>query len=168
MNALLLWAGQNTIAAFLLAVLVFVVTRAWRHPPVVHLLWLLVLLKLVAPPIVPVSWPGAAPPAAAHFDQASSVVADSSNNNINDTGSEFVADEIVVHEPAVPMHACDTNCGGEAARHRRSGRDMVTRRSASDRRAVAWRRGRLWACRGAEDHAIRAALARYAPRLAAH
>ncbi len=106
MNARLLWAGQNTIAAFLLAVLVFVVTRAWRHPPVVHLLWLLVLLKLVAPPIVPVSWPGVAPPAAAHFDQASSVVADSSsNNNINDTGNEFVADEIVVHEPAVPMHA---------------------------------------------------------------
>jgi hypothetical protein len=31
---------------------VYGLSRAWRHPPVAHLLWLLVLLKLVAPPVV--------------------------------------------------------------------------------------------------------------------
>jgi len=49
-NALLLLAAQNTLVALLLAFLVYGLTRVWRIPPLAHLLWLLVLLKLVAPP----------------------------------------------------------------------------------------------------------------------
>ncbi len=56
MNDLLLLAAQNTAVALVFAVLVFGLTRVWRNPPVAHLLWLLVLLKLVAPPFVRVDW----------------------------------------------------------------------------------------------------------------
>ncbi|HEY1785973.1 MAG TPA: M56 family metallopeptidase, partial [Pirellulales bacterium] len=53
MNHLFLLAAQNTVVALLLAVFVYGLTRLWRNPPAAHLLWLLVLLKLVAPPILP-------------------------------------------------------------------------------------------------------------------
>jgi beta-lactamase regulating signal transducer with metallopeptidase domain len=56
MNDLLEFAAHNTIAAFLLALVVAGVTRVWRHPPVAHVLWLLVLLRLVMPPLLAVEW----------------------------------------------------------------------------------------------------------------
>jgi beta-lactamase regulating signal transducer with metallopeptidase domain len=61
MNNLLGLAAHNTVAALLLALLVSGLSRVWRNPPVIHVLWLLVLLKLVAPPVVRVDcsmlWP---------------------------------------------------------------------------------------------------------------
>jgi hypothetical protein len=52
MNNLLVLAAHNTVVALVFFTVVFGLTRIWRNPPVAHLLWLLLLLKLVAPPIV--------------------------------------------------------------------------------------------------------------------
>jgi beta-lactamase regulating signal transducer with metallopeptidase domain len=56
MNNLFLFAAHNSVVAFMLALVLIGVTRFWRNPPVAHLLWLLILLKLVAPPILPFEW----------------------------------------------------------------------------------------------------------------
>jgi beta-lactamase regulating signal transducer with metallopeptidase domain/biopolymer transport protein ExbD len=59
MPSFLYLALSNAVLATLLAALVAVVTRFCRRPSVRHALWLLVLLKLITPPIVPlaVTWP---------------------------------------------------------------------------------------------------------------
>jgi beta-lactamase regulating signal transducer with metallopeptidase domain len=62
-DELLVFFARNTAAALILAVFVYGVTRVWRNPPVVHVLWLLVLLKLVAPPLMRVDWRSLVPPA---------------------------------------------------------------------------------------------------------
>lgn len=106
MNGLILWAGQNTIAALILALLVYGVTRVWRHPPTAHLLWLLVLLKLVAPPLWPVSWP-------THSSREMAVIAhpsrqspagiakvDSSAGSRDGVADQDVAGDIVADTPA--------------------------------------------------------------------
>ena len=56
MNDVFLFAAHNTVVAFLFALFVYGLTRVWRNPPVAHVLWLLVLLKLVAPPVLPIGW----------------------------------------------------------------------------------------------------------------
>jgi beta-lactamase regulating signal transducer with metallopeptidase domain len=56
MNDLFLLAAENTLVALVLAALVYGLTRIWRNPPVAHLLWLLVLVKLVAPPVFRLDW----------------------------------------------------------------------------------------------------------------
>ena len=50
---------SDTILAGSLALIALSVTRLWRNPRLAHALWLLVLAKLVTPPIfhVPVAWP---------------------------------------------------------------------------------------------------------------
>jgi bla regulator protein BlaR1 len=48
---------SNAVAAAVLAVLVAIVGRVWRRPALIHGLWLIVMLKLVTPPVVPVSLP---------------------------------------------------------------------------------------------------------------
>jgi beta-lactamase regulating signal transducer with metallopeptidase domain len=55
-EALLSFFAQNTLGALILALCIYAVTRVWRNPPVVHVLWLLVLIKLAAPPLVGVYW----------------------------------------------------------------------------------------------------------------
>lgn len=50
-------AIANAIVAGLLAVIVAIVARLYRNPPVVHALWLLVLIKLVTPPLFEVPLP---------------------------------------------------------------------------------------------------------------
>lgn len=63
MTGLLSLAIQNTAVATVLAIFVLAVTRVWRNPPLAHLLWLLVLLKLVTPPIMSVRvFPAVSPP----------------------------------------------------------------------------------------------------------
>ncbi len=52
MNDIFALAAQNTVVAFVLALFAYGLTRVWHNPPVAHLLWLLVLVKLVAPPII--------------------------------------------------------------------------------------------------------------------
>jgi hypothetical protein len=44
----------NAVMAAVLAVLAAAVGRVWRKPALRHALWLLVLLKLVTPPLLPV------------------------------------------------------------------------------------------------------------------
>lgn len=48
---------SNAAMATVLAAIVLLVTRYWRRPPVVYWLWLLVLLKLVTPPVAFLSIP---------------------------------------------------------------------------------------------------------------
>ena len=66
MNELFLWAAHNSIVALVLAIFVSGVTPVPRNPPVAHVLWLLVLLRLVAPPVVRVD---ASAPSAACSEQ---------------------------------------------------------------------------------------------------
>jgi beta-lactamase regulating signal transducer with metallopeptidase domain len=56
MNDLFWFAAHNTVAALIFALFVSGLTRVWRNPPVAHVLWLLVLLKLMAPPLLCVDW----------------------------------------------------------------------------------------------------------------
>jgi beta-lactamase regulating signal transducer with metallopeptidase domain len=61
MTAILEIAASNVILSALLAVVAIAATRVWRSPQLAHGLWLLVLLKLITPPLVsvspPASWP---------------------------------------------------------------------------------------------------------------
>ncbi len=50
-------AAHNCLSAAVLAAIVFALARVWRRPPVLHALWVLVLLKLVTPPMVHVGLP---------------------------------------------------------------------------------------------------------------
>ena len=66
MDDLFVFAAHNTAVALVFVLFVYGLTRVWRNPPVAHLLWLLVLLKLVAPSVMRVEWsalqlPGATP-----------------------------------------------------------------------------------------------------------
>lgn len=54
MDGLFVFALHNTVAALALALFVYGLTRLWRNPPAAHALWLLVLIRLVAPPILPI------------------------------------------------------------------------------------------------------------------
>ncbi|HZY87178.1 MAG TPA: hypothetical protein VFE78_20245, partial [Gemmataceae bacterium] len=67
MRTLLEFGLTNALAAGLLALLALAAGRYGRRPALVHSLWLLVLLKLVTPPLVrlPLPWPAAAAPAPA-------------------------------------------------------------------------------------------------------
>jgi beta-lactamase regulating signal transducer with metallopeptidase domain len=56
MNDLFVFAGHNTLVALVLALFVYGLTRDRRNPPLSHVLWLLVHLKLVAPPVMCVDW----------------------------------------------------------------------------------------------------------------
>ena len=44
--------ASNVLFAACLAVFATLLTRAWRNPHLAHALWLLVLIKLVTPPVV--------------------------------------------------------------------------------------------------------------------
>ena len=48
---------SNALAVTVLAMLVAILGRACRRPALIHGLWLVVMLKLVTPPVVPVSLP---------------------------------------------------------------------------------------------------------------
>jgi beta-lactamase regulating signal transducer with metallopeptidase domain len=85
-NALLLLAVQNTLVALVLAFLVYALTRVWRIPPLAHLLWLLVLLKLVAPPVMRVDWFRLLPPRTTHADHQQ--IADTPRNGAQAAATE--------------------------------------------------------------------------------
>ena len=52
---------SNAVFATILAVVAFVITRLWRAPALGHVLWLIVLVKLITPPLVSVPVSGLAP-----------------------------------------------------------------------------------------------------------
>ena len=57
MNDVFVFAGHNTLVAIVLALFVYGLTRDRRNPPLSHVLWLLVLVKLVTPPVLCFEWP---------------------------------------------------------------------------------------------------------------
>ncbi len=57
MVTLLSFAASNAVTASLLAVFAAIITRFCRRPAVRHALWLLVLIKLLTPPLLPLSVP---------------------------------------------------------------------------------------------------------------
>src|SRR5690606_19590348 len=57
MNALLQFGLSNTLFAGAIACVAIVVARWWRNPHVVRALWLIVLVKLLMPPLVAFEWP---------------------------------------------------------------------------------------------------------------
>jgi hypothetical protein len=48
-------ALSNALVATVMAVLVFFAANLWRHPALFHWLWILVLVRLVMPPLINVS-----------------------------------------------------------------------------------------------------------------
>ena len=52
MNDLFVFAAHNTVVALVLALFVCGLTHFWRNPPAAHVIWLLVLVRLVALPVV--------------------------------------------------------------------------------------------------------------------
>jgi beta-lactamase regulating signal transducer with metallopeptidase domain len=87
MDTLLQIGLSNAVVATALALVVACVGLLWRRPALVHSLWLLVLLKLITPPLfwVPVPWPptptahAAAAEASAAPEQTASVILDGFN-----------------------------------------------------------------------------------------
>ncbi len=79
MDDLLSIAVSNAVAATILALAAVAVGAVYRRPAVVHGLWLLVLLKLVTPPLlrIPIAWPVVAepsPPEVLHVEETPTVV----------------------------------------------------------------------------------------------
>ncbi len=58
MLRLLEWSIANSLTVLLLMPVVYALGRMCRQPAVRHGLWILLLVKLVTPPLVPVSWEG--------------------------------------------------------------------------------------------------------------
>ncbi|MDX9971520.1 MAG: M56 family metallopeptidase [FCB group bacterium] len=70
---MLWWLAQNALGATVLAGAVALLTRFVRlRPAVAHVLWLLVILKLLAPPLLVLPWPSAPPAAATPIAETSS------------------------------------------------------------------------------------------------
>lgn len=46
----------NAALATILAIVVWLATRVWRQPVLVHALWVIVLIKLVTPPMINIPW----------------------------------------------------------------------------------------------------------------
>ncbi len=117
MNDPFVLAAHNTVFAVVLALCVYGVTRLWRNPPIAHLLWLLVLLKLVAPPIVRVDWPshwlaGSSPPqssVAAEVSQIQGRFVGSLRSSDDRPDGRTTASELAVgmnrHEIAANLHS---------------------------------------------------------------
>src|SRR5438105_7432978 len=55
MHAFLEAVVSNAVTVIQLAILAALISRMCRQPALAHALWLLVLLKLITPPLVPVS-----------------------------------------------------------------------------------------------------------------
>ena len=57
MTAFLMALFSNLAVAGGLALMVFFLTKVWRNPHIAHALWLLVLVKLLTPPLVGIHVP---------------------------------------------------------------------------------------------------------------
>ncbi|HVX14989.1 MAG TPA: M56 family metallopeptidase [Pirellulales bacterium] len=112
MNDLPLIAAQNTVVAFALAILVYGLTRKLRNPPLAHALWLLVLLKLVAPPVLRVDWSVRTPPESPSASQPPLADFSSTPRQVSLTEGPQVAQP----SPKVaPRHANEAVDGGPVA-----------------------------------------------------
>ena len=106
MNAVLEIAASNVVLSALLAIVTLAVTRVWRSPQLAHGLWLLVLLKLVTPPLVSVSGPSA------WLDQFESAQSSPPVTSGADNTASSANDEAVLQsapEPAIGPSAVASN-----------------------------------------------------------
>lgn len=101
MNGLIFWAAQNTVMALVLAIVVYGLTRAWRYPPAAHVLWLLVLLKLVTPPLVAIDWHSMAPSDIATTASGLTSFDSATSAGSQDSVSQFLLDGALVDDPPV-------------------------------------------------------------------
>ena len=83
---------SNVAVASLMAVIVLAVTRVWKNPHVAHVLWLLVLVKLVSPPLWHISIP--VPHAFGSFSESH----ETANRNRNE--NPIVSSELDVAKPS--------------------------------------------------------------------
>src|SRR3954447_12182143 len=113
MNTLLEIAAGNAIAAALLAGLVLALSPFVRRPAVRHALWLIVLARLLMPPVwrieVPSRWDDEGPPAVAARPQpapepiAPSVyLSEATGVPAPDGVDDFAADVVDAPAPGVP------------------------------------------------------------------
>src|SRR4051794_35315774 len=75
MGALVEIGLWNAVGAAALALVAAALARLCRRPALAHVLWLLVLLKLVTPPLIPLSvpWPATGGAAAAAGEEPAAV-----------------------------------------------------------------------------------------------
>src|SRR5262245_16966654 len=95
----------NAAAAAVLALVAAAVARLWRRPALAHTLWLLVLLKLLTPPLVPfsLSWPAnesPVPPAGGERPVAADEPVDVAEPDPAPAGAEE-ADALMAEPPLV-------------------------------------------------------------------
>jgi beta-lactamase regulating signal transducer with metallopeptidase domain len=88
----------NALLATVLALVVWCVTRVLRQPPLVQLLWVLVLVKLVTPPLISIPW---------RFEQAATnetVVAQLTTGATSRDNSELANEHATFAEaPSIPI-----------------------------------------------------------------
>jgi beta-lactamase regulating signal transducer with metallopeptidase domain len=109
---MLWWLAQNTVMAGVLAGLVVLACRVCRFRPAVrHVLWLLVLLKLIAPPLLPWPWPEVEPwrgdvavPAEPVPEQAPEIATRPAETPASDElfAKWMTLDPTITSEPALP------------------------------------------------------------------
>ncbi len=118
MRTLIETALSNALVACLLALLAFAVSR-WRRPALAHGLWLLVLLKLLTPPLVPIYLPGLdAEPAKADVPTPTPVV---ESNPVQPGTTEELAllmEALVLPPPAATEPAQETTKPEQEPTHR--------------------------------------------------
>jgi bla regulator protein BlaR1 len=138
MLTLLQLAATNAVAVIPLSVVVFLLTRVVRNAAVKHTLWVVVLVKFIAPPIVSlpfaIEWPSAATWTAARpatmFDRASS--------SATESGSNLLPDAVASPEAVAP--SSDTTSAVSVVPAQTSLLAAVTRRLV----VVGVVLGRLW------------------------
>jgi beta-lactamase regulating signal transducer with metallopeptidase domain len=95
MDSLLNVGISNAVAAVVLALLAFAVDRVFRRPALSHIAWLLVLLKLVTPPLVqiPLPWPSEPVRPTVTLSQALAAVEDADDSKLPSPAVVFPAVE---------------------------------------------------------------------------
>jgi hypothetical protein len=89
--------ASNAVMATLIALVVAIATRLIRRPEVAYWLWMLVLVKLVTPPIIDLPLPVEGPAKLALFD-AHEVAADKAEPLESSAVAETVAEEAPANE----------------------------------------------------------------------
>ncbi len=122
MKELLELAVSNAVAASALAFVAAGAGLVWRRPALVHALWLLVLLKLVTPPLVrvPISWPGRAEATSERAEQQPSLLtvppspalpAEAEEWNASEDEVEWLPEERLA--PPAPLDAVEERAAPE-------------------------------------------------------
>lgn len=97
MNTLLIATVSNVVVAALMAVVVIGISRFCKRPALIHSLWVLVLLKLVTPPVVHVPMPFAV------WDAPRPAVSAPSDAPANRAGTRSAVAKLDRSPPAAPL-----------------------------------------------------------------